>query len=384
MRFACPKDSLRWFQSILLCSLILGIFIPVCAQDIRLTNNNYGEYHLAWSPDGSTISSPNDPTGNPEILLVSFPEGNVSAIPMGNLQGDYYMSWFDDATICFDAYGANQQMNLYTLNTITQNIDHLTYYQSHCPAVSSDGEYLTYSTLDHISQIPVGGGVGLPVVDGDGHVVIHQKYSFNDQFLVYTRFIDNNSDIWMLDIASGDVTQLTNEPGMDDQACWCPDNESIVFVSDRAAERDIYKLNTITMETELLIDRDGPLGYPVYSPDGNYLAYTWEQEGLTEIWYRDFTVSTSQAMDDRSGMKVFPNPSKSGWHVSWDLPESAEVTLTMYSMSVSQFDLYLPLMKDEPMEGGSHLRKIHPGNPGIYVLILSYGDIRESKKLVAL
>ena len=384
MKFNPRKEPLKPVYAIFLGIILTLVCQTPMAQDIRLTNNNYEEYHLAWSPDGSTISSPHDPIGNPEILLVSFPEGNLTVIPMGNLKGDYYMTWFDDATLCFDAYGTNQQMNLYTLNTVTQNVDHLTYYKSHCPAVSNDGQWLTYSTLDHISKIPVGGGIGLMVVDGEGDVVIHQKYSFNDQFLVFTRFNNANSDIWMLDFGSGEVTQLTNEPGMDDQASWCPDNESIVFVSDRAGEQDIYKLNTNTLETELLIDRDGPLGYPVYSPDGNYLAYTWNNNGNSEIWYRDFTVSVPETKDDRSGMNVFPNPSKSGWNVSWDLPESAEVSLTLYSMSASQPGSSLALLEDEHLKGGPHLKKIESVNSGIYVLVLSYGDIRESKKLVAL
>jgi Tol biopolymer transport system component len=49
-----------------------------------------------------------------------------------------------------------------------------------------------------------------------------------------------NWEIYVADVLSGDVTQLTTSPGNDGLPVWSPDGKNIAFVSDRSGSWGVY------------------------------------------------------------------------------------------------------------------------------------------------
>src|SRR5580765_5133577 len=51
------------------------------------------------------------------------------------------------------------------------------------------------------------------------------------------------SDIWVMDVAGGGLTQLTTDPGNDSNPAWSSDGKTIAFQSDRAGNLDVWLMN---------------------------------------------------------------------------------------------------------------------------------------------
>src|SRR5215470_14167314 len=52
-----------------------------------------------------------------------------------------------------------------------------------------------------------------------------------------------NEDIYVVNPDGTGLSQLTNDPGLDDLPKWSPDGKRIAFVSDRDGNPEIYVMN---------------------------------------------------------------------------------------------------------------------------------------------
>jgi Tol biopolymer transport system component len=79
-------------------------------------------------------------------------------------------------------------------------------------------------------------------------------------------------NIWMLDVASGAVRQLTFSAKNDSAPRWAPDGRSIAFLSDRDGPAQLYLLAMSGGEAEKITDRKESIGAFRWSPDGRRIA----------------------------------------------------------------------------------------------------------------
>jgi len=73
--------------------------------------------------------------------------------------------------------------------------------------------------------------------------------------------------IWRLDVASGELRQLTFSGKNDTAPRWSPNGESITFVSDRDGVPQLYRLSMRGGDAEKLIDQKEAVG-----------AYRWSED----------------------------------------------------------------------------------------------------------
>jgi len=103
-------------------------------------------------------------------------------------------------------------------------------------------------------------------------------------------FLDHRKHIWICDIDSGNVTQITNGDFDCRETVWSPDGKWISYLANRSADpestpykEDIYLLRLDENLTQLL---PTPTGYKwglSWSPDGNYIAYIGS-ETMDDPW----------------------------------------------------------------------------------------------------
>jgi Tol biopolymer transport system component len=108
----------------------------------------------------------------------------------------------------------------------------------------------------------------------------------------------DNPDIFILDIASGELKNLTNSPNLDANPAWSPDGKQIAFVSDRSGNPEIWIIDIESMSL-LQITARTMLGdwRPSWSPDGQSLIF----ESFPTVAPRLFYV---QGINDEKAQEV--------------------------------------------------------------------------------
>ena len=102
-------------------------------------------------------------------------------------------------------------------------------------------------------------------------------------------------DIWVIDIANGAITRVTNHPATDWGASWSPDDSEIVFASDRAGQSTIFKTAS---------DGSGEAQL-VYRGDIGVFAQEWLPDGRL-LFFRDVIVAPQDLMAVRIGGQTAP------------------------------------------------------------------------------
>ncbi len=163
---------------------------------------------------------------------------------------------------------------------------------------SSDGETILFNSYrtgeSDIYTYRKSDGQLKQWTDFDGYEA-HAQFSPDDSKIMFNRQEDKNDfnsatdfNLYVIDTASGDILQLTDDPSEDSYGSWSPDGNTIVFASDReqaSGETDLYLMNSNGEDVRRITDHPAKDAYPFFSPDGKYLYFNSDRKpvGLYRI-----------------------------------------------------------------------------------------------------
>ncbi|HXF72266.1 MAG TPA: hypothetical protein VNO79_06625 [Actinomycetota bacterium] len=92
--------------------------------------------------------------------------------------------------------------------------------------------------------------------------------------------------LFVLDVATGEITQLTSGRSYNGDPAWSPDGSRIAFSSNVQGEGDydIYVMDADGSHLRRLTDAPGLDLNPAWSPDGRFIAFTSLRDGNYEIY----------------------------------------------------------------------------------------------------
>jgi dipeptidyl aminopeptidase/acylaminoacyl peptidase len=135
-----------------------------------------------------------------------------------------------------------------------------------------------------------------PQVSPDGR---HAVFNVRDTDLAANR---GRTDLWLVELASGELRQLTDDEAADSNARWMPDGGSIVFLSTRSGSSQVWRLPLENGEPKQVTDLPLEVSNLCVFPDGARLAFSLEvfpdAETLAETVEREAAAGSARIYDE--------------------------------------------------------------------------------------
>jgi Tol biopolymer transport system component len=125
------------------------------------------------------------------------------------------------------------------------------------------------------------GAAGEPDPNG----LLAPELSPDERRVAMDRTIQNNRDIWIMDLMRGSLTRLTSDPAIDGFPLWSPDGTKIVFESSRKGSYDIWLMSATKTGSEEYLFGTTNNEWPVHwSKDGRFLLYYQSGPTGSDLW----------------------------------------------------------------------------------------------------
>jgi TolB protein len=169
------------------------------------------------------------------------------------------------------------------------------------PAWSADGKWLAYVSFErrvsavYVQEVSTG---KRSMVSARAGINGAPAWSPDGRKLALTLSGNNgNLDIYLLDLASQQLTRLTDDPGIDTEAAFAPDGSAIYFTSDRSGSPQVYKQGLGGADRPRRVTFTGTYNArPRVSPDGKQLALLTLDQGAYRIAIQDLATNTVQVL----------------------------------------------------------------------------------------
>ncbi len=102
--------------------------------------------------------------------------------------------------------------------------------------------------------------------------------------IAFESFQDGDSDIYLLDAATGIPHKLTRHPSDDFAPTWSPDGRWIAFASNRTDNYEVYVMDANGGHVQNLTRHASDDFTPAWSPDGSQIAFISRRQGNSEIY----------------------------------------------------------------------------------------------------
>lgn len=167
----------------------------------------------AWSPDGSKLMFMSSMHGDPELFTIESSGSGLKRITY-SAGADTSPAWNPrtGATVAFVS-DRGRIPQLYMMNADGSNVEKLSFI------------------------------INSPEADTPSGYVIDPAWSPNGQLLAFSwRRPNGNYDIYVMDVATRQLVQLTRDAGRNERPSWAPDGRHIVFESTRTGSRQIWSM----------------------------------------------------------------------------------------------------------------------------------------------
>jgi TolB protein len=110
------------------------------------------------------------------------------------------------------------------------------------------------------------------------------RFSPDGQRVIMSLQQGASSNLFVMDLRSKTTTRLTDGAAIDTAPCYAPDGSRIVFESDRGGRQQIYIMPAGGGPAQRISFGDGAAySTPVWSPRGDYIAFTRQAQGQFAI-----------------------------------------------------------------------------------------------------
>jgi TolB protein len=243
-------------------------------------------------------------------------------------------SWSPDSRrLVFDSNRGGGRTKLYVMNADGSGVAQLTSGPGadETPTWSPDGRRIAFVS-------DRGGNPEIWIVDADGknrrqltrHGVdaIHPHWA-DSRRIIYCAGQEKPEryEIHVVDADKGTVTQLTNEGGVNTFPVYSPDGQQIAFRRVIAGNSEVFIMDADGKQPRNLTNHPAFDGWPAWSPDGARIVFGSNRSGEYRIWVMNADGTQPRQLVDVPGRCTSPKWSPDGQWISFDraLERSCEI-----------------------------------------------------------
>ena len=285
----------------------------------KLTNRDISEGSARWSPDGNRIAftSSSEDDGS-EIYVYWMESGTLSRITQLE-ESPSGITWSPNGK--YLAFNMKVQESNPKLTDSKQPPKGAEWAES--PRVTtrlnyeSDGSGYIDPGFTHLFTVPAEGGAPRQITSGDYHYSGDPVWSSDGERLIFSANLNDNweherreSELYAVDVESGEVVQLTDRDGPDYSARISPDGETIAYLGydDKVQTYQLTKLHTMNAngsnKKKIDLNLDRSVSSIQWDDDGQGLYFMYDDEGNTKIGYTTLDGKTSVVANDVGGTTV--------------------------------------------------------------------------------
>jgi tol-pal system beta propeller repeat protein TolB len=263
------------------------------------------------------------------------------ACPLAVL-GDEAQESLPRLTVSSNRFGA--AFELVTLDIQGENVElTLPFRCDACdPSWSPDGRKLVYRSgksgqlQDYAYDFDRGEEINLTKTATREHQPL---WSPDGKQIVFTSERSGNHDIFLMNADGSSPVNLTNNAAFDSDPSWSPDGKQIAFGSNRGRSWRLYVMDADGSNVRDVLGHslDGWTS-PSWSPDGEQIVYTGPGVGGLQVFVVNADGNGEQVITDGAGANTFPVYSPDGRYIAYlhydTRPENAAQggTLTLYDL----------------------------------------------------
>jgi Tol biopolymer transport system component len=264
-------------------------------QDVTVTPEPGEEGETSAEPEADTPALPteelafvSDRDGEYDIFVVS-PDGtglrNLTRSPDSD---DRQPAWSPDRRQVAFTSDRDGPFAVHVMDADGTGVRRLVDTDSFDPAWSPDGTAIAFSGADgagaqRIMVLELATGELRQLTDGAGHAQ-RPHWSPDGTMLTYHSDADGSLDVFVVNADGTQARNLTEHPGADFHPRWSPDGRSIAFGSDRDGLRAVFVIEVATGDVRKVTDDPEREDYePTWSPDGRWLALQSDRDDRNEL-----------------------------------------------------------------------------------------------------
>ncbi len=284
----------------------------------KLTSREVNESNPRWSPSGDRIAFSSKTDEGSEIHIYWLESGQFARItqlpesPSG-------LNWSPDGTrIAFSMKVEEEGLKLAKMPKKPEGAD-----WADAPRVTTllkherDGSGYIKPGFSHFFVVPAEGGTARQVTSGDFHHRGAPQWTPDGEFLVFSgnrnenwEFEFRNSELYKIDLDSGNITALTDRNGPDDDPAISPDGSQIAYVGydDQVQAYQIDHLYLMKADgsekRKLNLRLDRSIANPKWDAQGKGLYFEYVDKGNGKIGYTTLDGKFEKVTDDLVGARI--------------------------------------------------------------------------------
>ena len=180
---------------------------------------------------------------------------------------------------------------------------------------------IVFDDFEDLFAMDVDGSNVVKVADDPAGPEFDGAWSPDGDWIVYrdsTRGMNDDDEIFVARADGSERRNLTEDPANDWGPDWSPDGSTIVFNSDRDDGRVRGYLVDPDGSNLRLLDIEGWVEYPSFSPDGERITFMGHDRGDYDIYTADLDTGAVEQLTD--------SPGNDGWPV-WS-PDGTTIAFT--------------------------------------------------------